>query len=98
MDADPTLDNYDRYDVIVGHNPSGTSVANMQHWRQAYLHRSFRYYDYGTKEANIKQYGSVYPPEWRVDDIRVPLRLFRGTSDLAADVDDVEYLWSKIVP
>jgi len=28
-DADPSLDNYDRYDVLVGHDPSGTSVLNM---------------------------------------------------------------------
>lgn len=29
MDADPSVDNYDRYDVLVGHDPSGTSVMNM---------------------------------------------------------------------
>jgi gastric triacylglycerol lipase len=34
MDADPSLDNYDRYDVLVGHDPSGTSVQNMAHWKQ----------------------------------------------------------------
>jgi hypothetical protein len=28
-DADPDLDNYDRYDVLSGHAPSGTSVQNM---------------------------------------------------------------------
>jgi gastric triacylglycerol lipase len=33
-DADPTLDNYDRYDVLIGHDPSGTSVQNMHHWKQ----------------------------------------------------------------
>lgn len=34
MDADPSVDNYDRYDVLVGHDPSGTSVQNMAHWKQ----------------------------------------------------------------
>ena len=29
MDGDPELDNYDRYDVMVGHDPSGTSLLNM---------------------------------------------------------------------
>ena len=46
----------------------------------------------------MKNYNSVYPPEWFLHNIRVPLRLFRGTSDLAADPDDVEYLWSLLVP
>ena len=34
MDGDPSLDNYERYDVLVGHDPSGTSVMNMAHWKQ----------------------------------------------------------------
>lgn len=78
MDGDPTLDNYDRYDVIVGHNPSGTSVLNMQHWRQSFLNKSFRAYDYGSIEENKKHYDSAYPPEWRLDNIRIPLHLFWG--------------------
>ena len=78
MDGDPTLDNYDRYDVIVGHVPAGTSVLNMQHWRQSFLNKSFRAYDYGSIEENKKHYDSAYPPEWRLDNIRIPLHLFWG--------------------
>jgi hypothetical protein len=29
MDGDASVDNYERYDVLVGHDPSGTSVLNM---------------------------------------------------------------------
>lgn len=36
MDGDPSLDNYERYDVLVGHDPSGTSVMNMAHWKQIF--------------------------------------------------------------
>lgn len=36
-DADPKLDNYQRYDVLLGHDPSGTSAKNMYHWRQQLL-------------------------------------------------------------
>jgi hypothetical protein len=36
MDADPSVDNYERYDVLVGHAPAGTSVMNMKHWKQLY--------------------------------------------------------------
>jgi len=29
MDGDASVDNYDRYDVLVGHDPAGTSIQNM---------------------------------------------------------------------
>lgn len=48
MDADPSLDNYERYDVLVGHDPSGTSVQNMAHWKQMLDKKKFIAYDYGS--------------------------------------------------
>lgn len=41
MDGDPSLDNYERYDVLVGHDPSGTSVMNMAHWKQIFDNGKF---------------------------------------------------------
>lgn len=35
FDADPSLDNYHRYDVMVGYDPSRTSVLNLEHRKQA---------------------------------------------------------------
>jgi len=51
-DADPTLDNYERYDVLVGHDPSGTSVMNMVHWKQLFDHGNFMAFDYGSAKLN----------------------------------------------
>lgn len=48
MDADPSQDNYDRYDVLVGHAPAGTSVLNMRHWKQLFNTGKFQAYDYGS--------------------------------------------------
>ena len=48
MDADPSVDNYARYDVLVGHDPSGTSVFNMAHWKQILDTKKFQSYDYGS--------------------------------------------------
>jgi len=47
-DADPSLDNYERSDVVVGHEPSGTSVMNMEHWKQLYDWGAFQAYNYGS--------------------------------------------------
>lgn len=81
MDADPNLDNYDRYDVLVGHDPSGTSVMNMAHWKQIYDNKKFQAYDYGSAAANRAKYGQDYPPMWDLNQIRKPLRFFVGSSD-----------------
>ena len=48
MDGDPSLDNYERYDVLVGHFPAGTSVMNMAHWKQMQDTGKFQAYDYGS--------------------------------------------------
>ena len=48
MDADPSVDNYDRYDVLAGHDPSGTSAMNMGHWKQVTDRGKFQAYDYGS--------------------------------------------------
>ena len=98
MDADPSLDNYERYDVLVGHDPSGTSVMNMAHWKQLLDTKKFQAYDYGSAKDNSEHYGQPYPPVWNLNNIRVPLRLFAGSSDELADITDVNYLWDSLAP
>jgi hypothetical protein len=51
--ADPKLDNYDRYDVLAGHDPAGTSVLNMRHWKQFVMTGEYKKFDYG-KDENMK--------------------------------------------
>lgn len=74
---------------MVGHNPSGTSVMNMEHWKQAFDHGNFQAFDYGTAQANNAHYGQPSPPVWDLKNIRVPVRLIAGSSDLLADPTDV---------
>ena len=31
---DSSVDNYKRYDYVAGHDPAGTSVKNMVHFKQ----------------------------------------------------------------
>lgn len=64
MDGDPTVDNYERYDVVAGHDPSGTSVMNMKHWKQMLDSGKFQAFDYGSFGANIARYGQPVPPVW----------------------------------
>lgn len=98
MDADPSVDNYDRYDVLVGHDPSGTSVMNMEHWKQLKDKKKFQAFDYGSSKLNDEHYGQPYPPAWDLGKIRVPMRLFAGSSDELGDLTDVNFLWDSLVP
>lgn len=71
VSADPKLDNYDRYDVLSGHAPAGTSVHNLRHWQQFTKTGEFKRYDYGKRE-NLKKYGQEHPPMYDLGNIDVP--------------------------
>lgn len=96
MDGDPSVDNYERYDVLVGHAPSGTSLLNMEHWKQLFDMGKFQAYDYGSAKENDAHYGQPYPPAWNLTNIRQKVRLFAGSSDLLADITDVNFLWDSL--
>lgn len=46
----------------------------------------------------MAHYNQSTPPVWKLNNIRVPIRLFAGTSDLLADVEDVNHLWADLNP
>lgn len=49
-------------DVFMGHDPSGTSVTNMAHWRQLNRNGKFQAYDYGSSAKNMAVYNQTTPP------------------------------------
>jgi len=44
----------------------------------------------------MAHYGTPTPPFWNLDRIRVPVRLFAGSSDRLADQTDVQKLWKSL--
>ena len=95
-DMDPTRDNYERYDCIAGHDPSGTSVQNMVHWEQLAFVDNFQKYDYGSEE-NMKIYGQSTPPLYNLGNITHEVYLFAGDEDMLGDPTDVQRLKDEIV-
>ena len=87
--------NASRFDVYMGHFPSGTSVRAMEHFSQSIRHGTFSRYDYGAIE-NLIVYGSVSPPAWNVGAIDTPTALFYGSQDPLGDVKDVTDLISQM--
>ena len=95
-DMDSTRDNYERYDVVAGHDPSGTSVQNMVHWEQLNFIDNFQKYDYGVDE-NMKIYGQSTAPLYDLSKITHEVYLFAGSEDMLADPTDVQRLKDEMV-
>ncbi len=93
---DASLDNYERYDVLLGHDSSGTSV--MAHWKQLFDHVNFQAFDYRFAKLNEQHYGQSVTPTFDLGKIRVLILLCAGASDLLADPSDVDFLWKSLNP
>jgi len=93
--ADPDYDNSKQFNLILEHEPGGTSTMNALHWRQQVLSARFCKYDYGT-DGNMQQYGQPSPPDYNVSNINVPVYLFFGTEDSLVDTRDSQTLLDNL--
>ena len=92
---DKQYDNEDRYSIIVEHEPSGTSVTNMLHWKQLVLNNRFGKYDYGIA-GNMFHYNQTSPPDYNASNINFPLHMFMGTDDSLVDEQDTQTLLDNL--
>ena len=92
---DPQYDDYSRYGIFMEHEPSGTSVTNMLHWRQLVLTGKFNKYDYGI-EGNMEQYGQPTPPDYNLGNINGTVHLFFGEDDDLVDEQDTQSLLNNL--
>ncbi|XP_061561250.1 gastric triacylglycerol lipase [Phycodurus eques] len=87
--------NMSRTAVYTTHCPAGTSVQNMLHWAQAVDSGKLSAFDFGT-EGNMKRYNQTTPPQYRVQDMKVPTAVFSGGHDTLADPKDVALLLTQV--
>lgn len=87
--------NMTRTPVYTTHCPAGTSVQNMLHWAQAVRQGKLMAYDYG-KQGNMEHYNQTTPPEYHVQDMKVPTAVFSGGQDTLADPKDVAILLTQL--
>jgi pimeloyl-ACP methyl ester carboxylesterase len=82
--------------VLTMHEPSPTSVTNMAHWSQLVRTGKFEAFDHGV-EQNLIMYGTEYPEEYNVSNIKVPIAIYYGDKDYLANPKDIEeYLLEKL--
>ncbi|KAI8440950.1 hypothetical protein MSG28_009246 [Choristoneura fumiferana] len=82
--------------IILGHVPAGASTRTLVHYAQEIRNAGrFQQFDYGAA-GNMRQYGSLVPPEYPLHNITLPIALFGSENDwLASDVD-VTNLYTKL--
>jgi len=92
--------NSSRMDVVVTHEPGGTSVMNLIHWAQLYRTKTWQKFDYGSASENHKHYNQSTPPRYDITKIpkNLPIALIYGDKDSLADPVDVEDLIRKLPP
>ena len=97
VDNDPTVDDQDRYPVMMSYLPAGCGYKNIIHYGQGINRKTQGYwrYDYGKKE-NVKKYGSETPPQYDLSKIDYPVAILGGSQDLLADTKDVDWLNEQI--
>jgi len=50
----------------------------------------------GSEEQNVWKYGQTTPPEYDINNIKIPVGVFSGTKDPLADPKDVEWFRDKL--
>ncbi|KAM9336989.1 gastric triacylglycerol lipase [Symphorus nematophorus] len=87
--------NMSRTAVYTTHCPAGTSVQNMVHWAQAVHRGKLMAFDFGAA-GNMRHYNQSVPPEYHVQDMKVPTALFSGGQDTLADPKDMAVLLTQV--
>lgn len=76
--------------------PDGTSTRPFVHYAQLHLtDNKFQKYDFGN-DGNIEHYGTSTPPEYNLDNVKVPVALFLGDKDDLATIADGHTLEKKL--
>ena len=89
-------DDYDRFQVWLGHFPVETSWRSIYHAFQNINSGKFQLYDFKSAHINQEKYGKDEAPIVNLQkykDSGVPLAMFTGKTDELDDLDDVE--WTK---
>jgi lysosomal acid lipase/cholesteryl ester hydrolase len=94
-DLDTSVDNMDRMMTYLTHIPSGAGYRNFLHYAQLIKSDKFFRYDYGAAK-NQQKYGQPTPPEYPLENIKVPIAMFVGLEDELGDPIDCRWLHAKL--
>ncbi|XP_034949217.1 lipase 3-like isoform X2 [Chelonus insularis] len=82
--------------VILGHLPAGSSIKQFFHYGQMMNSKKFQKFNYNDPKKNMEIYGQLEPPEYKLNNTKVPVAIFHGANDLLADSNDVAKLANEL--
>lgn len=94
-DANPEVDNLDRFNVFLSNFPAGSGYQNLVYYAQRIEHEASKRYNYGERK-NLAKYGSYEPPLVPIQDLDIPVAVFSGSLDKLADPTDVATLVQQL--
>ncbi|KAJ8676398.1 hypothetical protein QAD02_012185 [Eretmocerus hayati] len=93
---DASLLNKTTIPIILGHSPAGSSIKQFFHYAQGFKSKQFRQFDYGSDEINNLFYNQTEPPEYKIENVKIPVAIYYAHNDLLADYKDIEFLARKL--
>jgi pimeloyl-ACP methyl ester carboxylesterase len=86
----------DGLETMLGHSPAGSTVQQIDHFRQLVCSGNFQKYDYG-KEKNLSVYGEEIAPHYDLSQLHhFPIALFCGREDLLSSTEDYTWLSEEL--
>ncbi|EDV92948.1 lipase 3 [Drosophila grimshawi] len=82
---------YELLEHIKATSPAGASVNQNLHFCQEFNSGKFRKFDYSVVR-NPLEYGSYFPPDYKLKNAKAPVLLYYGANDWMCDVGDVRRL------
>ncbi|CAH2255156.1 jg7245 [Pararge aegeria aegeria] len=83
------------FNVIVEHNPAGTTTKNFYHFFQLGLRGRFSNFDYGP-DRNLLEYNSKTPPDYNLTSVTMPIVFIAARNDKLSRIPDVENLLQQL--
>lgn len=84
------------FPVILNHTPAGTSTRTVIHFAQEIRDGGkFQRFDYGAQN-NMKVYGQDTPPQYRMNNITLPIALFCADNDWLAGLADMKKIYRQL--
>lgn len=82
--------------IILGHLPAGSSTKQLLHYSQEFNSKKFQQFNYMDPNLNMRIYGQTTPPEYKINNTKVPVGIFYASNDLVSDTRDVKRLANEL--
>ncbi|XP_011498377.1 PREDICTED: lipase 3-like isoform X3 [Ceratosolen solmsi marchali] len=93
---DASLLNKTTIPIILGHVPAGSSIKQFFHYAQGRNSKKFRQFDYGNSKINNIVYNQTEPPEYLIENVKIPVQIYYAQNDLITDFRDIEMLANQL--